>query len=145
MHSLHHKSYNPGPWSGLSMHPVEHLLYYGCMMVPALWIPQHPFAVLYNRVHLVTTPPPGRCASRVVRGALAATDCRMRQDFSPLPGHDGYDQPGGGSHYHYLHHSKFNCNYGTPMMPMDKLLGYYDDGTGSAQEKAAKARRAKSS
>ena len=58
MHSLHHKSYNPGPWSGLSMHPVEHLLYYGCMMVPALWIPQHPFAVLYNRVHLVTPPPP---------------------------------------------------------------------------------------
>ncbi len=29
-HSLHHKSYNPGPWSGLSMHPVEHLLYYTC-------------------------------------------------------------------------------------------------------------------
>jgi sterol desaturase/sphingolipid hydroxylase (fatty acid hydroxylase superfamily) len=61
------------------------------MLVPALFIPQHPFAVLYNRVHL---------------------------DFSPLPGHDGYDQPGGGSHYHFLHHSKFNCNYGTPMMPM---------------------------
>lgn len=27
-HSLHHKSYNPGPWSGLSMHPLEHFLYY---------------------------------------------------------------------------------------------------------------------
>ena len=27
-HSLHHKSYNPGPWSGLSMHPVEHFFYY---------------------------------------------------------------------------------------------------------------------
>jgi hypothetical protein len=23
VHSLHHKSYNPGPWSGLSMHPIE--------------------------------------------------------------------------------------------------------------------------
>ena len=21
-HATHHKSYNPGPWSGLSMHPV---------------------------------------------------------------------------------------------------------------------------
>ena len=29
-HSLHHKSYNPGPWSGLSMHPVEHFFYYSC-------------------------------------------------------------------------------------------------------------------
>ena len=27
-HKLHHKSYNPGPWSGLSMHPLEHFLYY---------------------------------------------------------------------------------------------------------------------
>jgi sterol desaturase/sphingolipid hydroxylase (fatty acid hydroxylase superfamily) len=28
-HKLHHASYNPGPFSGLSMHPVEHffLLY----------------------------------------------------------------------------------------------------------------------
>ena len=23
VHSLHHKSYNPGPWSGLAMHPIE--------------------------------------------------------------------------------------------------------------------------
>ena len=28
--SLHHKSHNPGPWSGLSMHPIEHFLYYSC-------------------------------------------------------------------------------------------------------------------
>jgi hypothetical protein len=26
VHSLHHKSYNPGPWSGLAMHPVGHSL-----------------------------------------------------------------------------------------------------------------------
>ena len=25
VHSLHHKSHNPGPWSSLSMHPVEHV------------------------------------------------------------------------------------------------------------------------
>merc|ERR1719229_466667 len=31
-HSLHHKSYNTGPWSGLSMHPIEHLLYYSCTL-----------------------------------------------------------------------------------------------------------------
>ncbi len=29
-HSVHHKSYNPGPWSGMSMHPLEHLLYFSC-------------------------------------------------------------------------------------------------------------------
>eukprot|EP00729_Bicosta_minor_P023580 gene23580-18820_t len=30
VHSLHHKSYITGPWSGLAMHPVEHLFYYSC-------------------------------------------------------------------------------------------------------------------
>merc|ERR1712217_117764 len=28
VHSVHHKSYNPGPWSGLAMHPCEHLIYF---------------------------------------------------------------------------------------------------------------------
>ena len=27
-HSVHHRNTNPGPWSGLSMHPIEHLLYF---------------------------------------------------------------------------------------------------------------------
>merc|ERR1712194_736497 len=27
VHSVHHKSHNPGPWSGLAMHPVEHAVY----------------------------------------------------------------------------------------------------------------------
>ena len=27
-HYLHHKNINVGPWSGLSMHPIEHLLYF---------------------------------------------------------------------------------------------------------------------
>jgi hypothetical protein len=63
------------------MHPIEHVLYYGCMFVPSLFVAQHPYHLLFHRVHL---------------------------DFSPLAGHDGYDAPGGGSHYHYLHHAHFN-------------------------------------
>jgi len=27
-HSLHHRNVNVGPWSGISMHPIEHLLFY---------------------------------------------------------------------------------------------------------------------
>jgi sterol desaturase/sphingolipid hydroxylase (fatty acid hydroxylase superfamily) len=30
VHRLHHNNVNPGPWSGLAMHPVEHLLYFRC-------------------------------------------------------------------------------------------------------------------
>jgi len=36
VHKVHHRSKNPGPWSGLSMHPVEHLLYYSVTLLPLL-------------------------------------------------------------------------------------------------------------
>ena len=44
-HKLHHKSMNPGPWSGLSMHPIEHFLYYSCAWLPALFMPLHPVCI----------------------------------------------------------------------------------------------------
>lgn len=37
-HSLHHKSYNTGPLSGLSMHPVEHFIYYTCTLLPLVFV-----------------------------------------------------------------------------------------------------------
>eukprot|EP01083_Nonionella_stella_P007107 20510_1 len=105
VHSLHHKSYNPGVWSGLSMHPVEHVLYYSCVWVPALFIPQHPVHFLANKFHA---------------------------SISPAWGHDGYDAPvggGGGGYFHYLHHAHYECNYGTDLVPLDKLFGSFEDGS----------------
>ena len=97
VHSLHHKSRSPGPWSGLSMHPIEHLFYYSCTLVP-FFFKIHPFHFLMNKFHA---------------------------DISPVAGHDGYDQPAGGSKFHYLHHTLVNCNYGTPMVPLDIIFGSY--------------------
>lgn len=103
VHSLHHKSYNTGPWSGLSMHPIEHMMYLSCVFVPSIFITQHPMHFLFNHFDVLV---------------------------SPLPGHDGYKAPaGGGSHFHYLHHAHFECNYGTPMVPLDKLFGSLEDGS----------------
>jgi len=97
VHSLHHKSYNPGPWSGLSMHPFEHLLYYTCTLLNFIFV-LHPIHFLFNKFHA---------------------------DLSPIAGHDGHDQPAGGSLFHYLHHAHFECNYGTPMVPLDVWFGTY--------------------
>jgi hypothetical protein len=33
VHSVHHNSVNPSPWSSLSMHPVEHLLYWSDSLI----------------------------------------------------------------------------------------------------------------
>jgi hypothetical protein len=41
VHSLHHANVNPGPWSGMAMHPVEHLLYFSGVLLH--WVlPSHP-------------------------------------------------------------------------------------------------------
>ena len=94
-HSLHHKSYNPGPWSGLSMHPIEHFLYYSCAWLPPLVLRSvtalHPLAFLYAKFHA---------------------------DIAPIGGHDGHGVTSANGDFHWLHHAKFECNYGVPF-PID--------------------------
>lgn len=97
VHSLHHQSRNPGPWSGLSMHPVEHFFYYTCAYFPLVLF-CHPLHFLYAKFHA---------------------------DIAPIGGHDGHDNPAGGSSFHYLHHATFECNYGTELIDFDTLFGTY--------------------
>jgi len=114
VHKLHHKSFNPGPWSGLSMHPVEHFIYY-TVTLTCLFVPLHPIHFFY---------------------------CKFHADVAPIGGHDGYASPGGGADFHYLHHAKFECNYGVPLIDFDRLFGTwveYDDYV--AKEQAKKSGR----
>lgn len=102
-HSLHHASYNPGPFSGLSMHPVEHVVYYSCCLLPLLLaplMPCSPLLFLYIKFHA---------------------------DIAPIGGHDGYSAPGVGGDFHWLHHAKYECNYGCPIVPLDRLFGTWVD------------------
>ena len=46
VHYLHHANNNPGPWSGLAMHPVEHLIYFSGVLL--LWVvPSTPIHAIY--------------------------------------------------------------------------------------------------
>ena len=112
-HALHHRNVDVGPWSGLAMHPVEHLIYFSTIVVPWL-LALHPVNALYQL-------------------QLAA--------FLPALSHSGFDKlkVGGkleidaGAHFHYLHHKYFECNYGGSLLPLDKMLGTFHDGTPEAQ------------
>ena len=57
-HKLHHQSKNPGPWSGMSMHPVETLLYLS-KILGALVIPAHPLHLLFILYNATLMPVPG--------------------------------------------------------------------------------------
>ena len=101
IHSVHHNSVNPSPWSSLSMHPVEGFLYHAV----AFWhliIPSNPLLAMYQ-LHLA--------------------------GFGAVNGHIGFDKletdrrPTLDSHAyaHYLHHKYFEVNYGGDgLIPLDR-------------------------
>ncbi len=115
VHSVHHNSVNPSPWSSLSMHPIEHLLYWSGVLLHLI-VPSHPLLALYD-VHIA--------------------------GFGAVVGHIGFDkivigeQTAVDSHTyaHYLHHKYFEVNYGDGLVPLDRLFGTAHDGSTEADDR----------
>jgi sterol desaturase/sphingolipid hydroxylase (fatty acid hydroxylase superfamily) len=110
VHSVHHNSTNPSPWSSMSMHPVESALYFGVALW-ALVIPSHPIVAVY----LVN-----------IAG------------FGAIVGHIGFDQlrvsngrsMNSHAYAHYLHHKFFEVNYSdNGTFPLDQIFGTWHDGS----------------
>ena len=109
IHSVHHNSVNPSPWSSLSMHPVEQLLYFSSALLHVV-IPSNPILAIYQ-LHYA--------------------------GFGSVVGHIGFDkiEMGQGAAFdshaytHYLHHKYFEVNYGDGLVPLDKWFGTWHDGT----------------
>jgi sterol desaturase/sphingolipid hydroxylase (fatty acid hydroxylase superfamily) len=121
VHILHHRNIQIGPWSGLSMHPVEHVFYISSVLVHFV-IPSHPVILL---LHLYS-----RCLGPAFSHAgfeklqVGDTSIVTAADF-----------------HHQLHHRYFECNYGTTDAPWDKWFGTDHDGTDEATIRIRKQRK----
>ena len=122
IHSLHHRNINVGPWSGLSMHPVEHLIYFTTVIIHWL-VASHPIHVIYN-LHYQAL---GAAMTHTGYESLLIKDKRQLEL---------------GTFYHQLHHRYFECNYGNQEMPWDRWFGTFHDGSeaGTAMTRARKNR-----
>lgn len=121
-HALHHRNINIGPWSGLSMHPVEHLLYLTSLCVH--WVvASHPIHLIFH----VLYQGPGAAMTHTGYEDLLIKDKRRLAL---------------GTFYHTLHHRYFECNYGNQEMPWDRWFGTFHDGTddSTAETRARKKR-----
>ena len=121
VHSWHHKNVNVGPWSGLAMHPLEHVVLYGDVLL-FLLIPSSPVHLLFAMMHHTMGAP------------MSHT------------GHDALLLPGGrrfelGDFFHQLHHRYIECNYGGEESPLDDLLDSVHDGTADGDRHVAERRR----
>ena len=121
VHALHHRNVNTGPWSGISMHPVEHLLYFSLPLV-FLVIPGSPFIVTFSLVYLLLSPSPSHSGFDRLRVSASTT----------LPA---------GDYFHNLHHRYFDVNYGMLLVPLDKWFGTFHDGSSEAHERLRQRRR----
>jgi len=114
IHSLHHRNTNVGPWSGLSMHPVEHLVYLSTVLIHFV-IPSTPFLIAFHLMYFTLS---------------AATT---------HTGYQGIIRNGKlilslGTFHHQLHHRFFTCNYGGLEIPWDQWTGSFHDGTDESHQ-----------
>jgi sterol desaturase/sphingolipid hydroxylase (fatty acid hydroxylase superfamily) len=109
VHSVHHNSVNPSPWSSLSMHPVEHLLYWSGSLIHLI-LPSHPLLLLY---HLQVT------GTGAVIGHIGFHRIETGKDRT-VDTH---------AYAHYLHHKYFEVNYADGVLPLDEWFGTWHDGT----------------
>lgn len=112
VHAVHRRNVNIGPWSGISNHWFENMLYFSTYWIHFL-LPSGPLHVM---VHVYF------------------------QQISPVFSHSGFekimaresDVARAGDFFHQLHHRYFECNYGTSEIPFDKWFGTYHDGSEAA-------------
>lgn len=122
-HELHHRNVNTGPWTGISMHPVEHLLYFSVLTLTWI-IPVHPFIIVLTSLWFLAGPATSHCGF----------------DFIKI----GRFRLSTGDWFHQLHHQYFDLNYGNTPSPLDRLFGSWHDGSKNslmAQKERARGRR----
>jgi len=112
IHSLHHRNVNIGPWSGLSMHPVEHFLYLTTLLIHFV-VPSHPIHLIFHVVY----QGPGAAMTHTGYEDMLIRDKRRLAL---------------GTFYHQLHHRYYECNYGNQEMPWDRWFGTFHDGSDAA-------------
>lgn len=122
-HHVHHRNISVGPWSGNSMHPVEHLIWLAGALI---YLP-----IVCHPVHFIFSQ------QLTILGAITS--------------HSGYEGLiiGGkkrlrlGDFFHQLHHRFYDCNYGTAELGgLDKLHGSYHDGQTPPEQMLKKRKKA---
>ncbi len=121
VHSLHHRNTNVGPWSGMSMHPLEHLIYLSTVLLHFV-VPANPLLLIFHLQYFTLS---------------AATT---------HTGYEGITWRGRlllrlGTFHHQLHHRYFECNYGGLEIPWDRWIGTFHDGSDASRRQFLERRR----
>ena len=113
IHSWHHRNTNVGPWSGLSMHPVEHVVLFSDVVLLFL-VPSHPLHLYFMMMHHGLGAPLSHTGyDALLLGPRTGQKARFEL----------------GDFHHQIHHRFIECNYGGYESPLDEMIGAFHDGT----------------
>ena len=115
IHLVHHRNINIGPWSGMSFHPVEQIIYLSSVFIHLI-ILSNPFHIIYHMQYLIFN---AVIAHSGFEGLLIKNKNKLNL----------------GRFHHQLHHRFVECNYGNAEMPWDKWFGTFHDGTQGQMKK----------
>lgn len=121
IHYLHHRNINVGPWSGMSMHPLEQIIFLGSVLIHFV-VGAHPVHILFHLQYYFLT---AMTTHTGYHGLLIRDSNRLRL----------------GTFHHQMHHRYFECNYGSLEVPWDKWMGTFHDGTVAANERMQARRK----
>ena len=121
VHYLHHRNINVGPWSGMSMHPIEQAIFLGSVFIHLL-VGAHPVHILFHLQYYFLT---AMTTHTGFQGLLIKDKNRLAL----------------GTFHHQMHHRYFECNYGSLEVPFDKWFGTFHDGTVEANERMQERRK----
>jgi len=121
VHYLHHRNINVGPWSGLSMHPLEHLIYLGSVLIHFV-VPASPLLIIYHLQYFTLS---AATTHTGYQGVLIGGRIRLRL----------------GTFHHQMHHRFFECNYGGLEIPWDRWMGSFHDGTAESHQQFLQRRK----
>ena len=113
-HHLHHRNTDVGPWSGMSMHPVEHVMFLGGVLVHWLFA-CHPLHIIFHLQYYTLS-------AVTTHSGYAAVLIKNKQRMAM------------GTFHHQMHHRYFECNYGSLEIPWDKLFGSFHDGSNAGRD-----------
>jgi len=121
VHALHHRNINVGPWSGMAMHPLEHLIFLGSVLVHFV-VAAHPIHILFHLQYYCLT---AATTHTGFEGMVVKDKNRLKL----------------GTFHHQMHHRYFECNYGSLELPWDKWFGSFHDGTAESDAKIRERRK----
>lgn len=127
-HALHHRNVDVETFSGLAMHPAEHLYYFSSFFFPAALV----FLVPSSVAPLCTVSP------------LVMRFAAFLAVLVPGATHSGYEDHTLSQQEHYIHHTTFNKNFGAGAgCYLDHLFGTFTDRvvTGEVEDDGSTAKK----